>query len=135
MRLFLFHVGILQGVYWGLGLGTGSILGGHFIHTLGPHWTFRAAATGSFVIASLFAITQWKWKRADLDDSLGIYHYFSAGESRDTEALLQEDTTDATIKNTKTKNDTKTKDHRKEAKRKDKIDKHEKTYKKLENPH
>ena len=82
------------------------------IHTLGPHWTFTAAATGSFVIASLFAVTQWKWQRDNLDDSLGIYHYFSSGEPRDSEALLQENTTDKTLKGSKTK------DHRKvEAKR------------------
>ncbi|XP_028404758.1 major facilitator superfamily domain-containing protein 6-like [Dendronephthya gigantea] len=80
--------GILQGVYWGLGLGSGSILGGHLIHTLGPQWTFRAAATGSFVVASLFAATQWKWQRHDLDDSLGIYQYFSAVEPKDAEDLL-----------------------------------------------
>ena len=121
-------------MYWGLGLGTGSILGGHFIHTLGPHWTFRAAASGSFVIASLFAITQWKWQKIDLDESLGIYHYFLSGEPKDTQALLREDT-NATINNTKTKNDTKIKNHRKEAKRKHKNEKHEKTYKTHENPH
>ena len=123
------HAGILQGVYWGLGLGTGSILGGHLIHTLGPHWTFRAAATGSFVIASLFAVTQWKWQRENLDDSLGIYHYFSSGEPRDSEALLQEeDNTDRTLKSSKIK------DHRVEAKRETRSEKHEKKYNKRENP-
>ncbi|CAB3986155.1 Hypothetical predicted protein [Paramuricea clavata] len=119
--------GILQSVYWGLGLGTGSILGGHLIHTLGPQWTFRAAATGSFVIASLFAATQWKWQRENLDDSLGIYYYFSSG--RDSEALLQEDTTDRTLKITKTKDQRNV-----EAKRKVRKEKHEKKYNKRENP-
>ena len=66
-------------------------MGGHLIHTLGANVTFRAAATGSFIVALIFAATQWKWKREDLDDSLGIYNYFSSGEPKDSEALLKGD--------------------------------------------
>jgi hypothetical protein len=64
-----------------------------------------------------------------LDDSLGIYYYFSSGEPRDSEALLQEDTTDRTLKITKTKDQRNV-----EAKRKVRKEKHEKKYNKRENP-
>ena len=63
-----------------------------------------------------------------MDDSLGIYHYFSSGHPTDSEALLQEDTTDRRLKSSKTK------DYRKdEAKRSARREKHEKKFNKREN--
>lgn len=93
-------------------------MGGHSIHTLGANVTFRLAATGSFIVALVFAATQWKWQKEDLDESLGIYDYFSSGEPpEDTEALLKNNL----------KENTKSSDHRKvEAKhnkRRGKLDK------------
>lgn len=95
-------------MYWGLGLGTGSIIGGHMIHTVGPHWTFRTAASGSFIIALLFGITQWRWQRESMDDSLEIYSYFSLIEPQNNETMIHDNENDKILKNMKTKSNNKT---------------------------
>ncbi|XP_046841022.1 major facilitator superfamily domain-containing protein 6-like [Xenia sp. Carnegie-2017] len=120
--------GILQGMYWGLGLGTGSIIGGHMIHTVGPHWTFRAAASGSFIIALLFGITQWRWQRESMDDSLEIYSYFSLIEPQNNETMIHDNEDDKILKNMKTKSNNKT-----DKKGKNKNKKHEKRFKQHDN--
>jgi len=49
-------IGILQGVYWGLGGGLGAILGGVFIDEYGAVPSFFFGALCSIVLLILFSI-------------------------------------------------------------------------------
>ena len=59
-KLFLFVgsgatiQGIIHGVYWGLGMAVGGVLGGLMIHEIGARLTFRLEAASSFVILVFF---------------------------------------------------------------------------------
>lgn len=46
--------GIIHGVYWGLGMAVGGVLGGLMIHEIGARLTFRLEAASSFVILVFF---------------------------------------------------------------------------------
>ena len=46
--------GIIHGVYWGLGMAVGGILGGFMVHGIGARLTFRIEAACSFAILVLF---------------------------------------------------------------------------------
>ncbi|KAH3868725.1 major facilitator superfamily domain-containing protein 6-A-like [Dreissena polymorpha] len=50
--------GFLHGVYWGLGAGSGHMIGGILVQTLGARMTFWIFAAGSFVNMVLFLIIQ-----------------------------------------------------------------------------
>lgn len=54
----LFYKGILQGVYWGLGTGTGAIVGGFLVHHVGGDVTFRAFSLATATVFSLFVLVQ-----------------------------------------------------------------------------
>lgn len=55
----LFVLGILQGVYWGLGTGTGAIVGGILINHYGVRVSFRVGGVVSSIIFVLFCILQF----------------------------------------------------------------------------
>lgn len=50
--------GILQGVYWGLGTGGGTIIGGFVVHNFGFTSTFRTFAVTTSIILLVFLATQ-----------------------------------------------------------------------------
>ncbi|KAK3582988.1 hypothetical protein CHS0354_027113 [Potamilus streckersoni] len=50
--------GFLHGVYWGLGSGSGFLIGGVLVQNYGAVVTFWSFAVGSFVNLIIFAITQ-----------------------------------------------------------------------------
>lgn len=50
--------GFLHGVYWGLGSGTGHMIGGICVETLGARLTFWIFAVGSFVNMIIFTVIQ-----------------------------------------------------------------------------
>lgn len=50
--------GFLHGVYWGLGAGTGHMLGGISVETLGARATFWIFAVASFINMLIFLIIQ-----------------------------------------------------------------------------
>ncbi len=57
MLVILFK-GILQGVYWGLGTGGGTIVGGYVSHVFGFRSTFRGFAVVTGVVLVVFLTTQ-----------------------------------------------------------------------------
>ena len=46
--------GIIHGVYWGLGMAVGGVIGGMMVHVIGARLTFRLEAAFSFAILVLF---------------------------------------------------------------------------------
>ena len=46
--------GIIHGVYWGLGMAVGGVIGGMMVHVIGARLTFRLEAAFSFAILILF---------------------------------------------------------------------------------
>lgn len=46
--------GIIHGVYWGLGMAVGGVIGGMMVHVIGARLTFRLEAVLSFAILVLF---------------------------------------------------------------------------------
>lgn len=82
-------VGILQGVYWGLGTGSGTITGGFLIHHIGAVATFRCVACCAFVVCLLFCLAQCKWTRESTEYAEMKYTYLPTVESKDTEELLR----------------------------------------------
>ena len=60
-------VGILQGVYWGLGTGTGAIIGGFLVHHVGGDITFRAFALSTATVFSFFILIQLVLRYAGRD--------------------------------------------------------------------
>lgn len=46
--------GIIHGVYWGLGMAVGGVIGGLMVHSIGARLTFRLEAALSFAILVLF---------------------------------------------------------------------------------
>ncbi|XP_022787271.1 major facilitator superfamily domain-containing protein 6-like [Stylophora pistillata] len=81
--------GILQGVYWGLGTGSGTITGGFLIHHFGAVATFRCVAGASFVVCILFFLAQCKFTRESTEYTEMKYTYLPTVESKDTEELLR----------------------------------------------
>ena len=83
--------GILQGVYWGLGTGSGTITGGFLIHHIGAVATFRCVACCAFVVCVLFCLAQFKWTHeTTTSHQLDFeYTYLPTVESKDTEELLR----------------------------------------------
>ena len=65
--LFYFK-GILQGVYWGLGTGGGTIVGGYVTHVFGFRSTFRGFAVVTGVVLAVFLTTQLISKYSDLPE-------------------------------------------------------------------
>lgn len=85
-----FLTGILQGIYWGLGSGSGTITGGYLIHHIGAVSTFRMTAAFTFLVCLLFSTIQWKWTNGTNNEYPQTkYTYLPAVESKDTEALLR----------------------------------------------
>ena len=84
-----FSTGILQGVYWGLGTGSGTITGGFLIHHIGTVAAFRCVACSSFVVCILFCLAQCKWTRESTEYADMKYTYLPTVESKDTEELLR----------------------------------------------
>lgn len=82
-------IGILQGVYWGLGTGSGTITGGFLIHHFGAVATFRCVAGASFVVCILFFLAQCKFTRESTEYTEMKYTYLPTVESKDTEELLR----------------------------------------------
>ncbi|XP_064644661.1 major facilitator superfamily domain-containing protein 6-like [Lineus longissimus] len=74
--------GILHGVYWGLGAGSGHLAGGLFIDNFGAEATFFTLAAGCILTLGLFGIAQrFSEKPAPLKGSLE-YHQAAAGQER-----------------------------------------------------
>ena len=63
--------GILQGVYWGLGTGGGTIVGGYVTHVFGFRSTFRGFAVVTGVVLAVFLTTQLISKYSDLPEQDG----------------------------------------------------------------
>ena len=63
----LLYQGILQGVYWGLGTGTGAIVGGFLVHHVGGDITFRAFSLATAAVFSLFVLIQLVLRYAGRD--------------------------------------------------------------------
>lgn len=47
-------LGIIHGVYWGLGFAVGGVLGGYLVHVIGARATFRIMACLSLAILTAF---------------------------------------------------------------------------------
>ena len=60
--------GILQGVYWGLGTGGGTIIGGYMVHIFDFPSTFQAFAVVTSVILAIFLMTQLLSKFSNLPE-------------------------------------------------------------------
>ena len=57
---FIYSLGILQGVYWGLGTGSGTIAGGFLINHVGVRTAFRiGGGVGSVVFVLFVALQCW----------------------------------------------------------------------------
>jgi len=50
--------GFLHGVYWGLGAGTGNLIGGLLVQAYGARVTFLVFAAASFINMTVFIIIQ-----------------------------------------------------------------------------
>ena len=61
------YQGILQGIYWGLGTGTGAIVGGFLVHHVGGDITFRAFSLATAAVFSLFVLIQLVLRYAGRD--------------------------------------------------------------------
>ena len=83
-----FSQGILQGVYWGLGTGSGTITGGFLIHHVGAVSTFRFVASSAFVVCVLFCLAQCRWTQETTEYPQTKYTYLPSVEAKDTEELL-----------------------------------------------
>ncbi|XP_067021896.1 uncharacterized protein [Acropora muricata] len=83
--------GVLQGVYWGLGTGSGTIAGGFLIHHIGAVATFRCVACCAFVVCVLFCLAQFRWTKETAESRhLDFeYTYLPSVELKDTEELLR----------------------------------------------
>ena len=83
--------GVLQGVYWGLGTGSGTIAGGFLIHHIGAVATFRCVACCAFVVCVLFCLAQFRWTKETVESRhLDFeYTYLPSVELKDTEELLR----------------------------------------------
>ncbi|XP_031568181.1 major facilitator superfamily domain-containing protein 6-like [Actinia tenebrosa] len=57
--------GIIHGVYWGLGMAVGGVLGGFLVHVLGARVTFRITAGCSLGILVLFFALNNFYRRRD----------------------------------------------------------------------
>lgn len=64
---FLKFLGILQGIYWGLGTGTGAIVGGFLVHHVGGDIAFRAFSIATATVFSLFVLIQLVLRYAGRD--------------------------------------------------------------------
>ncbi|KAK3596408.1 hypothetical protein CHS0354_019009 [Potamilus streckersoni] len=58
--------GLLHGVYWGLGAGSGFLIGGVLVQNYGARVTFWIFAIGSFINLIIFAIAQKVSKRPNM---------------------------------------------------------------------
>lgn len=67
----MFFKGILQGVYWGLGTGGGTIVGGYVVHVFGFRSTFRGFAVVTGVVLAVFLTTQLISKYSNLPQDDG----------------------------------------------------------------
>ncbi len=54
-----FSIGILQGIYWGLGTGVGAIIGGVLINQYGIVSAYRIGGTATIFVMLYFVISQW----------------------------------------------------------------------------
>lgn len=61
--------GFLHGVYWGLGSGTGGMLGGLFVETWGARVTFWIFAIAPFINMLIFLLIQKMTKKPDVFES------------------------------------------------------------------
>ena len=55
-------------MYWGLGTGGGTIVGGYVVHNYGFVATFRAFAVTTAIVLAIFIMTQLMSKLSDLDE-------------------------------------------------------------------
>jgi PPP family 3-phenylpropionic acid transporter len=53
--------GVVGGVHWGLGVGTGATAGGLFFGRFGGTWTFLGGATLSSVALAVAVASAWRW--------------------------------------------------------------------------
>lgn len=79
---FCFIVGILQGVYWGLGTGGGTIVGGYLSHVFGFKSTFRAFAVATGVVLAVFLATQLISKYSNLSQEDGDESSYSQEDDK-----------------------------------------------------
>ena len=56
--MFVCFAGILQGVFWGLGNGGGTMMSGVFIEMFGLTNTFRAFALGGAAVLAILILAQ-----------------------------------------------------------------------------
>lgn len=75
-------VGILQGVYWGLGTGGGTIVGGYLSHVFGFKSTFRAFAVATGVVLAVFLATQLISKYSNLSQEDGDESSYSQEDDK-----------------------------------------------------
>jgi hypothetical protein len=88
----ILSLGILQGIYWGLGTGIGAILGGVLINQYGIVSAYRIGGTATLFVLLYFVISQWLVSKYDV--SSNPFH-------RD-EVKLTDDSEDSEAKNTLT---------------------------------
>jgi len=58
--MFVWFAGILQGVFWGLGNGGGTMMSGVLIEMFGLTNTFRAFAVGGAAVLAILILAQYK---------------------------------------------------------------------------
>lgn len=85
--LFYFK-GILQGVYWGLGTGGGTIVGGYVTHVFGFRSTFRGFAVVTGVVLAVFLTTQLISKYSDLPEQSENQEVVDDDEESDREEMF-----------------------------------------------
>ncbi|XP_065191747.1 major facilitator superfamily domain-containing protein 6-like [Sycon ciliatum] len=50
--------GVLNGLFWGVGRGTGAVLGGFVYHHFGARWLFRSCAIMCCIVAALYLVSE-----------------------------------------------------------------------------
>ena len=67
---FFFSAGILGGIHWGLGVGSGTVVSGVVIKAVGVPKTYFSFSLVSLAILTLFLIANWVTKfKKDTDET------------------------------------------------------------------
>ena len=82
----------MQGVYWGLGTGGGTIVGGYVVHVFGLRSTFRGFAVVTAVVLAVFLTTQLISKYSNLPQENGKDEAEDAEDINDETFLSTEGT-------------------------------------------
>ena len=86
-----FSIGILQGIYWGLGTGVGAIIGGVLINQYGIVSAYRIGGTATIFVMLYFVISQWLVSKYEAVSHKDEVKLLDDSENSETKATQTED--------------------------------------------